>query len=131
MARNTAKVAYGVSVAGLLAGAAYYIVRAYTSQSSDSDSELLIVAGALLWLPISVGILTPAWLMLPKLAQSSSAAKHRRMTFAAVILPMSAILFGIVVQGSDWDELLLFVIPFLPTVLVVAAIAWTRSPTRG
>jgi hypothetical protein len=76
MVPTSVKVAYGVSIAGLFTGAAYYVVRAYTSQSFDGDSEILIAVGAIFWFPVSIGILAPAWLILPRLAQPSSAAKH-------------------------------------------------------
>lgn len=120
MLPRSAKIAYGLSALGLLVGAIYYVVLAFIHQPTFvNDAILLVVFGAIFWLPLSIAVLCPAWVLIPRIVRAPSAEKRWFLTSIAVFMPTLAVIAGVVVQGTDWDELLLFVVPFLPTTVAV------------
>jgi uncharacterized membrane protein YdjX (TVP38/TMEM64 family) len=137
MLPNSARVAHGAIALGLVAGAIYYVALMYAHQSNRNDAELLLVFGLLFWLPISLVVLCPAWLLIPRIVNARSKQNRWLLALAAIALPTAVVIAGVIDQGSDWDELLLYVIVFLPTTLAVLGMTLSLgsptaiSPPRG
>ena len=120
--------AYSLSAIGLLVGGGYYVWLAFDHQSFGPDAQLLVVVGAVVWLPVTLVMLAPAVFLYPVIGREPQLRRKCLLSTAAGVLPLAMIAFGIVSQGTDWDELLLFIIPFAPTVLALIVVV---IGTRG
>lgn len=69
----------------------------------------------------------PAWLLTRKIAVERTNTALRYVTSTALLYAVA--IAGIAIQGSDWDELALFLIPTLPSIMVVTMLT-AFSPQR-
>jgi len=122
--------AYALSLFGLFAGGVYYVWLNYGHQSSASDAQMLVVFGAVFWLPVSLVILAPAIFLYRLIAKEPRLNRKCLLSIAAGLLPLAMIVFGVINQGTDWDELLLFIIPFAPTVLALIGLVTATQGAR-
>lgn len=70
----------------------------------------------------------PAWFLTRKIATDPAHLARRYVTATALLYAVS--ISGIAIQATDWDELALFLIPTLPSILVVTMLA-VSSSKRG
>ena len=67
----------------------------------------------------------PAWFLTRKIAIDPAHTARRYVTSTALLYTVA--ISGVVIQGTDWDELALFLIPTLPTILAVTILTVSRS----
>jgi len=118
-ARKKLIVAYAVSVAAVIAALVYGIIESAAGQSFANDAELVVYAFCVFWFPLIVFLHAPAWILFPSIVKDGSLKGRFLKTLTAGVPLLVPLCLGIAHQWGDWDELLLYLIPFAPSLLVV------------
>ncbi|MCA8942596.1 MAG: hypothetical protein KDB80_08585 [Planctomycetes bacterium] len=114
-------------VGSLIAYTIYFDVR----YGLTFDQQGMDALWPVVWFMTLAGLVighAPAWVLSRRIA-----VEHRYVLLRYLVstIPLAAIaISGVVVQGADWDELVLFLIPTLPSLVAVTMLA-VRSYRRG
>lgn len=103
-------------VVSLLAYTLYFAAR----YGLSFDQPGMDALWPIVWMLTLAGLVIahlPAWFLTRKIAVERTNAVLRYVTSTAPLFAVA--IAGIAIQGSDWDELALFLIPTLPSILVV------------
>ena len=86
----------------------------------------------LVWMGTLAGLVVvhlPAWFLTRKIATDPVHTTRWYVTSTALLYAVA--ISGIAIQGADWDELALFLIPTMPSILVVTLLAVFASRRGG
>ena len=111
-------------IVGLCLGSWYWTWNANASQSTQGDADLVVLGGAFFFLPTAIVIMLPAWLLCPAIVKARNAGQRYLRVCGAVLFPLAAVVAAIITQHNDWDELILFVLPFAPLLLTITILVF-------